>query len=340
MKLTKKLTSKLIEAALFAEAKPMSVEKLRKVLPRGQRPPLGDVRKILDDLVKHYQNRGVQLVEVASGFRFQICEETAEHLVEQKEEKPMRMSKAFMETLALAAYRQPITRGEIEAIRGVAVSSGIIQTLLELDWIKEVGHKDVPGKPALFATTKKFLDFFNLKSLEDLPPLAELEELSENKMKEEFEQLNLELEHQIEEEEHQKELEKEQAEHEQAEQAQSDEQVECKGDVVEQASNEDQAEQASDEDQAEMAEVDLDEQVEAKDQGDFEIEVESVEAQDQPLPEDEPAQEVESELKQEEAELEVEQGASNHKPLEEFSEIILTGPMPQEKKSEAGGEND
>ncbi len=204
MKLTKKLASRLLEAAIFAEGKPMTAEKLRKVLPREQRPPLGEVRGLLEDMVKHYTNRGVQLVEVASGYRFQVAEDISEHLLEQTEEKPLRMSKAFMETLALTAYRQPITRGEIEDIRGVAVSSNIIRSLLELEWIREVGHKDVPGKPALFATTKKFLDFFSLKSLEDLPPLAQLQELSETRIKEEFEQLNLALETEMTDEERQK----------------------------------------------------------------------------------------------------------------------------------------
>lgn len=204
MKLTKKLTSRILEAAIFAEGKPISAEKLRKILPRDQRPPLGEIRGILEDLTKHYQNRGVQLVEVASGYRFQVAEDVSEHLVEQQEEKPMRMSKAFMETLALVAYRQPITRGEIEDIRGVAVSSNIIRSLLELEWIREVGHKDVPGKPALFATTKKFLDFFNLKALGELPPLAQLQELSETRMQEEFEQLNLQLEQSMTDEEQQR----------------------------------------------------------------------------------------------------------------------------------------
>lgn len=193
MKLTKKHISKLFEGALFIEGKPMSAQKLRKLLPRDQRPPLGEVREILTQLQKVYQNKGVQLVEVASGFRFQACEEVAGLLVEHQEVKPMRFSKAFMETLALVAYRQPITRGEIEDIRGVAVSTNIIKSLLELEWIREVGHKDVPGKPALFATTRKFLDFFNLKTLEDLPPLAELEELSETRMSEEYQMLDQQI---------------------------------------------------------------------------------------------------------------------------------------------------
>ncbi len=197
MKVAKKLSLNIIEAALFTQNKPMSIEKIRKLLPNDARPALGEVRELVEELQKRYQKRGVELVEVASGFRFQVAQEVTEFLVETQEEKPLRLTKAFLETLALVAYRQPITRGEIEDIRGVAVSSNIIKGLLELEWIREVGHKDVPGKPALFATTKHFLDYFNLKSLEDLPPLAELEILSETRLKEEFDHLNDKLKEEL-----------------------------------------------------------------------------------------------------------------------------------------------
>ncbi|HET9843069.1 MAG TPA: SMC-Scp complex subunit ScpB [Gammaproteobacteria bacterium] len=179
-------TLTIIEGLLFAEGKPLSIEKLRALLPEEHRLSVGEIRQLIEELKKLYENRGIELVEVASGYRFQIAPNVAQWLITQREEKPLRLSKAFMETLALIAYRQPITRGEIEEIRGVVVNTNIIKNLLELEWIREVGYKDVPGKPALLATTKKFLDFFNMKSLQELPPLAELQDLTELRLQEDL----------------------------------------------------------------------------------------------------------------------------------------------------------
>ena len=138
------------------------------------RPSWGEIRTWIAGLQHFYQDRGVELVEVASGFRFQAKTNTAEFLKRLWEKKPARYSRAFMETLALIAYRQPITRGEIEDVRGVSVNPQIVRTLLDRNWIKIAGYRDVPGKPALLATTKEFLDYFNLKNLNQLPPLSEL----------------------------------------------------------------------------------------------------------------------------------------------------------------------
>jgi segregation and condensation protein B len=169
---------KLIEALLLVTGKPMNLEQLKKAIP-GPTLPLGEVRGLLQELMQHYQDRGIQLVEVASGYRFQVAAEVAKWIPEMVPDKTSRFSRAFMETLALIAYRQPITRSEIENVRGVSISSHIIKTLQELEWVRIVGYKEVPGKPALYASTKKFLDFFNLTSLEQLPPLAQLKELGQ-----------------------------------------------------------------------------------------------------------------------------------------------------------------
>jgi len=163
----------IVEGILFAASTPLSVEAIAKYFPEEKRPTLAKVRDILVALKAHYQNRGIELVEVASGFRFQVTKTAAPYLLENKS---TRYSRALLETLALIAYRQPITRGEIEDIRGVAVSTHIIKTLDEHNWIRVVGHKEVPGKPALYATTKAFLDHFGLKRLEELPPLAPLKD--------------------------------------------------------------------------------------------------------------------------------------------------------------------
>ncbi len=136
-----------------------------------------DVYQAVCQLQQDYEGRGLELCEVASGFRFQVRSEFAKYMYAVKEEKPPRYSRAVLETLSIIAYKQPITRAEIEEIRGVAVSSHIVKGLLEREWVRIVGHKEVPGRPALFATTKSFLDYFNLKSLENLPPLAEIKEL-------------------------------------------------------------------------------------------------------------------------------------------------------------------
>src|SRR3990167_7577360 len=164
----------ILEAALFCAAEPLPVDRLGQLFPEEARPSLGEIRQYLANLKTVYADRGVALVEVASGYRFQVRNEFAPFIQRLEDRKPPRYSRAFLETLALIAYRQPVTRGEIEEVRGVTVNPAIIKTLLDREWIKIAGYRDVPGKPALFATTKTFLDYFNLKSISDLPPLSEL----------------------------------------------------------------------------------------------------------------------------------------------------------------------
>lgn len=166
----------IVEGLLFAANEPLSADALAKLFIDEVKPKTQDIKKALNQLKKNYQDRGIELCEVASGFRFQVAQTVVPYIAKTVEEKPARYSRALLETLALIAYRQPITRGEIEDIRGVVVSSNIVKTLDEQGWIRVVGHKEVPGKPALYATTKAFLDHFGLKTLEDLPPLAELKD--------------------------------------------------------------------------------------------------------------------------------------------------------------------
>jgi segregation and condensation protein B len=168
--------ARLIEGILFAASGPLSAEAIGRIFNDEEKPALGEIRKVLAQLQNEYADRGIHLMEVATGFRFQVADKVAPYIAKNLEEKPARYSRALLETLALIAYRQPITRGEIEDIRGVAVSTNIMKTLDEQEWIRVVGHKDVPGKPGLYATTKKFLDHFGLKNLEELPPLAELKD--------------------------------------------------------------------------------------------------------------------------------------------------------------------
>lgn len=167
----------LLEAAIMVYGKPMSIDKLMLLFEEDKRPSTGEIREALSAINDSYADRGVELKEVASGFRFQAKQDYAEWISRLWEEKAPRYSRALLETLALIAYRQPITRSEIEEVRGVAVSSHIVKTLLEREWVRVVGHRDVPGRPALYATTKDFLDYFNLKSLEDLPTLSEIRDL-------------------------------------------------------------------------------------------------------------------------------------------------------------------
>lgn len=167
----------LIEAFLLASGKPQSLERLYELLEEAERPEPQVFKQALEVLGKSCSGRAFELKEVASGYRLQIREDFAPWVGRLWEERPQRYSRALLETLALIAYRQPITRGEIEDVRGVAVNSHIVKTLLEREWIRIVGYRDVPGKPAMFATTKVFLDHFNLKNLDDLPPLAELREI-------------------------------------------------------------------------------------------------------------------------------------------------------------------
>lgn len=164
----------IIEAALFAAGRPLSVSDLSALFEDDQRPSNNDITDALNVLTAEYADRTLEVRKVASGFRMQVREGFSPWLSRLFEERPGRYSRAFLETLAIIAYRQPVTRGEIEDIRGVAVSSGIIKTMLEREWIRIVGHKELPGRPALFATTPDFLNYFCLSSLSELPPLQAL----------------------------------------------------------------------------------------------------------------------------------------------------------------------
>ena len=168
---------KIIEAAILVAEGPLDRDAILSLFDEEDRPSKQDLGKYLEDIDAAYADRGIFLKEVASGFRFQARPELGQWVSRLWQEKPPRYSRAILETLALIAYRQPITRGEIEEIRGVSVSSHIVKSLLERNWVRVVGHRDVPGRPAMFATTKQFLDYFDLKSLEDLPPLSEIRDL-------------------------------------------------------------------------------------------------------------------------------------------------------------------
>lgn len=169
----------ILEAALLASSQPLSVVQLGELFEPTAEIGRQQVLQALERLRKDCTGRGIELVEVASGFRYQVRQELHPWLSKLRSEKPGRYSRALLETLALIAYRQPITRPEIEQIRGVALSSQIIKTLEEREWIRILGHRDVPGRPALFGTTRQFLDYFNLKSLDQLPPLAEIRDWDE-----------------------------------------------------------------------------------------------------------------------------------------------------------------
>ncbi|WP_167764165.1 SMC-Scp complex subunit ScpB [Xanthomonas arboricola] len=173
------LITRIIEAALLASSQPLTLAQLQGVFPEEEPAPPGSVERALELLRDGCAERGVELVEVASGFRFQVKADVHGWVARLWTERRTKYTRATLETLALIAYRQPITRGEIEQVRGVAVSSNIIQALEEREWIRVVGHRDVPGKPALFGTTKGFLDYFGLKRLDELPPLSELKDIAE-----------------------------------------------------------------------------------------------------------------------------------------------------------------
>ena len=177
--MNKEKQKRIIEAALFAAGEPLTLDRLAQLFVDEEILSNKECRELLNELQEEYRERGVTLHEVASGYRFQSRVDYAPWLARLWEKKAPRYSRALLETLALVIYQQPITRGEIEDIRGVAVSSNIIKTLLEREWIKIVGYKEVPGKPALLATTKHFLDYFGLKTLNELPPLQELTDLDE-----------------------------------------------------------------------------------------------------------------------------------------------------------------
>ncbi len=168
---------RILEAALMAVGRPLSLQQLSELFDPEDRPVTGDLQDALKAIGEDCEGRGYELKIVASGYRIQVCEDLAPWVGRLWEEKPQRYSRAMLETLALIAYRQPITRGDIEDIRGVAVSSQIIKTMLEREWVRVVGHKDVPGRPAMYATTRKFLDYFNLRNLDELPSLADIADL-------------------------------------------------------------------------------------------------------------------------------------------------------------------
>ncbi len=187
MSIDTKLLRRIIEGALLAAGEPLSVQKLLSLFDPAEgeidfagetdeKPSKEELIAVLEDIQADCRGHGYELKEVGTGWRFQVIQETAPWVSRLWEEKPPRYSRALLETLALIAYRQPITRGDIESIRGVAVSSNIIKTLTEREWVKVVGHRDVPGRPALYATTKMFLDYFDLKSLDGLPSLSEIQD--------------------------------------------------------------------------------------------------------------------------------------------------------------------
>ena len=163
-----------VEAALLAAGRPWNIDQLKGLFDGRTAPEKAEIRQAIATLNEEYEERGIVISEVASGFRMQVKSTMADRLHKLWEDRPPRYSRALFETLALIAYRQPITRGDIEEIRGVTVSSNIVRQLLERDWVRVVGHRDVPGRPAMFGTTKAFLDYFSLKKLDDLPPLADL----------------------------------------------------------------------------------------------------------------------------------------------------------------------
>jgi len=167
----------ILEAVLLAAGEPLNLAALMAVFGEEEKPSETEICKALEELGDDYSERGLELKEVASGFRIQAREEVNAWVSRLWEERPQRYSRALLETLALIAYRQPITRGDIEEVRGVSVSTNIIRTLQEREWIRVVGHRDIPGKPALFGTTRAFLDYFNLASLDDLPSLAEIKDM-------------------------------------------------------------------------------------------------------------------------------------------------------------------
>jgi segregation and condensation protein B len=168
----------IIEAILLGAGRPLTIDQLLAMFEEQEKPERNAIREAVAALQAEYEPRGIALLQVGSGYRIQIREAMQPWVAHLWEEKPARYSRALLETLSLIAYRQPITRGEIEEVRGVSVSTTIMKTLLERGWVHVIGHRDVPGRPAMYGTTKKFLDYFSLKSLSDLPSLAELRDLS------------------------------------------------------------------------------------------------------------------------------------------------------------------
>ena len=169
----------VIEAVLFAANYPLAIDQLQVLFPEDEQPKRAEIRAVLAELQADYIERGIELVEVASGYRFQSRQAFSPWIKRLYAQRPPRYSRALLETLALIAYRQPITRSEIESIRGVSVSSNILKNLKDYQWVRVIGHRESPGRPALYGTTRLFLDHFNLKNLEALPTLAELREMKD-----------------------------------------------------------------------------------------------------------------------------------------------------------------
>ena len=168
----------IVEAILLAAGRPLTLDQMLAMFEDKERPERAELREAIKALQEDYTERGIDLVQVGGGYRIQVRETMQPWVARLWEEKPARYSRALLETLALIAYRQPITRGEIESVRGVAVSTSIMKTLLEREWVHVVGHRDVPGRPAMYGTTKQFLNYFGLKSIDGLPSLAELRDLN------------------------------------------------------------------------------------------------------------------------------------------------------------------
>ena len=174
--------NQIIEAALLSASRPLSIEEIQELFTESDNPSREEIKEALDEIESLCSNRGVELKRVSSGFRMQVKQSLSGYIAKLWEEKPQKFSKATLETLALIAYRQPITRGEIEEIRGVSVGTQLIRSILERGWVKIVGHRDVPGKPRLYATTKEFLDYFGLQHLRELPNLPDLPDLNSLEM--------------------------------------------------------------------------------------------------------------------------------------------------------------
>jgi len=169
--------SQVIEAVLLSASRPIDVQEIKRVFPENEKPTREEIRQALQEIEEQCKDRGVQLKKVSSGYRLQVRQNLSGYVAKLWEERPQRFSKATLETLALIAYRQPITRGEIEEIRGVTIGTQLMRGLMERGWVKIVGQRDVPGRPSLYSTTKEFLDYFGLQHLRELPELPELPDL-------------------------------------------------------------------------------------------------------------------------------------------------------------------
>ena len=169
--------SQVIEAVLLSASRPIDVQEIERVFPEDEKPTREEIRQALQDIEEQCKDRGVELKKVSSGYRLQVRQTLSSYVAKLWEERPQRFSKATLETLALIAYRQPITRGEIEEIRGVTIGTQLMRGLMERGWVKIVGQRDVPGRPSLYSTTKEFLDYFGLQHLRELPDLPDLPDL-------------------------------------------------------------------------------------------------------------------------------------------------------------------